>query len=855
MTTDDFLINHAYRNVWCAPEQDRQHIFAPGRISPPVGARGTVDILWSRYNLPTQGDWYHVFQIGPIIFENLNLELEELSWTSCSYLMIKQKMVIDVYTEAGKMIPRENVYLFATPDGNLTVAVKAFKLLGDFGVDTVYMRFYSNAFFNREDNLDTEDGIEYRFMVPATNDNISTISRAYRDMVARRGFTYAFINGWKVQSINSSTVKKGDLVEIVRDSSIRNIQEFPVTELPVFLSELDEYQKYLIHQYDKADEIIDYYDDIDIFLIKRTNENVYQGVYYLKNALDSVRMLTHRDYSIPAPYVERLSALNEGWALASEMTVQLVVRNAGLSRTLMNEAHHIRELYKLDGEDFFNAMIGTEANVSVWQAHELEKSAYPAIMRAPRGTVTREMVEDAYGYNTISVLLADTPQVITSANNWIELPFGLRGQSTIYEYDINGLLLGWYDNVNVQWYIARNANCHYIEGYSGKGQRLTNTVYGADAALTDGVNYRCYTCPMVAGVPTGKWVDVTGDTTKYNVVGGKVVWAVNKKLVYTAVKFDDQFLTYNLDLDYPDGLLRFHLNVEEARVDGAIITTLNEIPVGVLELWLNGHSLIKYLDWIMVGEEICIFNKVYRNQEGTSNRITIRASGFCNSDMSPVEQEEYGFVEHGYLSRNNRWNLRDDKVIRVTAAGRLWSREELNWSEDNPGVMLGNVPNGAPYQVIEPVIPLRGATLEDTYAMRAIAQATDKEIEDYMTEKKGQPVIEGPNLIPEQHVLYSPFTGKIMHDLLDGYIKEEDINGQYDDMLIKQLCQPYEWLLDYEPTYMDLNFDYINVHPHELYAVFELGIYQYNFLRRVIRLYLKDKVNIAQFISIKPLGQ
>lgn len=856
MTSDDFLINHAYANAWCAPEQDRQHIFRPARLSPPIGVRGSTDLIWTRYQLPTQGDWYHLYQVGPVIFSNLGLTLAPLSWTAASQQMVLERMVIDVYTESGRMVPRERVFFLATPDGNLAIAVRDTKLLGDFGSEPLYFRFYSNAFFEKADENGADEGIEYRYTVPNSTDNISTISKVYRDMLLKSGKTYAFVNGYKVQSINIATVKRGDMVEIVRDSSIREIIEFPISELEVFLSTLDEQQKYFLHQSDKTDDYIDYRDDLDIFLIKRVNVNGYSGVYYHKNAEDSLRMVTHRDYSIPTAYVERFAALNPDMSIINELTVQLVIRHGGMNKPLIDEAHHIRELYKLDEVRFHDAVIGTEATVSVWKAAALEESMYPAIMRALDKTITRSMVEDAYGYNAISKLLADTPQKVENVNRWVELPFGLRGESTVYEYDANGVLLGWFLNTNVQWYVARNVNCKMIEAIVGKGSRTSSTVFGADAIVDSLYNYRCYVCNMVNGLPDDRWIDVTDNDDYYSVVGKNIVWAVDRKKFFTAIKKDDSFLTYNLDLDYADGLLRLSLNVEEVRIDGTPYLNLSEIPVGVLELWLNGHPIIEGLDWFMKDKEICIVNKVWRTRAPlTSNQITIRATGFCNTDMTRIKQAEFGYVEQGWLSRNNRWNLRDDKVIRVTAAGRLYARTDLDWVEDKPGVKLNNVANGAPYQVIEPVIPLRGVTLEDSYTMRQLALSTDKEIEDYMTEKMGQPVIEGPNLIPGPHVLYSPFISKIMHDLDHGYIPESEIDGlQYSDNVVKTLSKPYEWLLEYEPTSKNLSVDYVNVHPHESYEPFELGLYQYNFLRRVIRIYLKDKVNISQFISIRPLA-
>jgi hypothetical protein len=855
MTSDDFLINDAYNRVWCAPEQDRQFRFCPARISKPIGVRGSVDLLWTRYELPTQGEWYHVYQVGPIIYENLGLNLTDYVWTAASVEMVNQDLIIDVYTEGGRMVPRERVYLLATPDGNLNIAVKATTQIGDFGSEKLYFRFYSNAYFNREDEDDAQEGIEYRFVIPTTTDSISSISRVWRDIQMKSGKCFAFINGWKVQSINTATVKRGDLVEIVRDSSIREILEFEVRSLPLFLSTLDAKQKYLIHRPKNGDDLIEYRDDQDIFLINRANVNTYKGVYFHKNAEDSMRMVTHRDYSIPTAYVERFSSSNPDLGLSNVLTVQLILRHSGMDKLLIDEAHHIRELYKLSENDWMEAVIGTDANVDVWKAASLEESMYTALMRAYAGKVTRTMVEQAYGYNAISKLLADTPQIITDVNRWVELPFGLRGESTVYEYDAAGLLIDWHPNVNVQWYVARNQNARYVEAFIGKGGKTTSTIYGEDGPVPAGINYRLYTCPIVNGIPDGNWKDVTGDTTKYNIVGGQIVWSVNRKQTFTAIKMDDSFLTYDLTLNYPDGLLRFSLNIDEIRHEGALLTNLVEIPVGLLEIWLNGHPLIENLDWFMVGKEICIVNKVWRNRDTTANRITVRGSGFCNSDMSRIKQEEFGFVEQGYLSRNNRWNLRDDKVVRVTAAGRLYSTSELNWTEDRPGVMLPGVANGAPYQVLEPVIPLRGATLEDTYAMRALAQATDEQIENFMTEKMGEVVLDGPNIIPGPHVLYSPFISKIMHDLDAGYIPESEIdNAQYNDAHVKSLCADYEWLLPYEPTAKFVNNDYINVHPHESYETFVLGLYQYNFLRRVVKIYLKDKVNISPFISIRPLS-
>ncbi len=850
MTSDDFLINHAYQHVWCAPEQDRQHILRPARISPKIGARGSIAVLWRTVNLPSQGPRYHVFQFGNIAQATLGLNFERNVWVAVSNQMVEQSLLIDVYTERGLMVPRSQMYFLTTDDGNIVVAVLAMPEIGDFGVEDLYFRFYSNAFFDRADEHDPLEGIEYQYATPLTTSQISSLNFQLRQMQARSGHVFIYVNGWMVNDVTAATVAKGNRVEMVRDSSVERLVEFPVVDLPVFLSDLDQKQKYLLHPPRAGDDLIRYRDDQDLFLMYKQTAYIQRGVYYHKNLEESIRMVTHQDYSIPTTYVDRFCSLNPDWVRSNQLTAVLVQRRSGMDKKLIDEAHHIKELYKFDEQGFYSAVLGSEAVVDVWRVEELEKSMYTALMRAPAGKITRQMVEQAYGYNAITRIVADTPQKVTVPKGWVELPFGLRGESTVYEYDAQGILLGWHVNQNTQWYVPRSSECRYIEAIVGKGDIIQSTVYGKNHKPAKGLTYRCYVCPIESALPTGRWEDVTDKPEFYDVVDGTVMWKVDPTVYYTAIKMDDTFLTYNLVLDYQDGLLRFSLNVKELRINGLLYNGLVEIPAGLLELWLNGHPLIEGLDWLMRDKEIFIINKEWRNQEGTANTITVRATGFCNKDMGRVHASEYGIVENGLLSRNNRWNLRDDKVVRVIADGRIWSREELSWAEDRPGVVLTNVRNGAPYQVTEPLIPLRGLTHEESYRLRDAAEATDLQIENYMTVVFGEVPPSEVNLIPRRHRVYSPFVAKLMHDLKDGFFDQIELTTHYSDVQVRQWCEPYVWLLPYEPSAQGFDQRYIAIEAHEREEKVALNVYHYNFLARAIRVMLDDKIDITHSITI-----
>lgn len=172
-------------------------------------------------------------------------------------------------------------------------------------------------------------------------------------------------------------------------------------------------------------------------------------------------------------------------------------------------------------------------------------------------------------------------------------------------------------------------------------------------------------------------MDVTGNSTYYQMVSGAVLWKVDMDNYYTAIKSDDMFIAYDLLLSYRDGVHRFTINVDEVRTDGVVYPGKAEIPPGALDIWLNGHSLIRDLDYFVNWPEICLVNKEYL-VAGLEQRITIRGTGFCNPDMSLPKADDYGFVSYGQLSKNNRFDIRDDKVMRIVIDGKLKLRDELD---------------------------------------------------------------------------------------------------------------------------------------------------------------------------------
>jgi hypothetical protein len=850
MSTIDFLKEHAAKNVWCSPEQDYQHVMRPKRISAPGGARKSMEILWRNTPLPTPNDWYHVYQIGEISLHLLGLSEKRSQWIQASNHCNTSDLLINLYTTSGLQIPRYLAYFLLTTDGNVLVAVKDVPEITRLGVVDLFIRFYSNAYFNGAAAQDSNEGLFVKGKKIIDTNAQYLLQLEFRNYKLKRGHTYAFVNGYRVQDLNTTTVKVGDHVEFVWDSSIKRVVEIPILNIPGFLSSMDNKQKFLLHSNSTSDTI-DYRDDIDIFLIKRENVNVFSGVYYHKNVEDSVRMVTHKDYSIPVQYVNGYVANHPKWLQCDELTVQMHIRKSGYRRDLIEEHHRIKELYKLPLAARLMAMVGTDSTVPEWRASNLELSKYPAIMRNLGQDIDKATIQQAYGYNAVSKLVGATPQRI-DGSQWVELPIGLWDSSTVYEYDANGLLLEHHYHGGGRHYVFRNPACATIEAIVGKGTAKLTTVYAkSEVPLKKGINYRFYICTIVNEIPMWDWADVTNDSSFYDIVNGVAMWKVDPIDFYTAVKNDEAFLSSDFELAYRDGILRFTVNVDEIRQNGYEYSSSAQIPFGAFDVSLNGKALLRGLDYIVKWPEICILNKEYLVL-GQTQKISLRGTGFCNPDMTLPKLPDFGFVKYGLLSKNNRFDIRDDKVIRIVVDGKLYHRDQLNFSEENSSVAISNVRNGSPYQISDIVVPLRGLADVDTYEFREISRDVDKRISDYMTIKYPELVETNPNPILREYRIYSPYTAKVMYDLINGILPMTDFKGQYSDRLVRETLAPYVWLLEYDPSFnTEIDLNYVRIHPHNLETEITLDVYQYRFLLRMIRLVLNDRVDITKFIRIE----
>ncbi len=852
----DFLVDHAIKNVWCTPYQDYQVRFKPTKVSQPQGDRYYTTIMGQRLRLPNDTNTFYVYQIGQVHPSLYNLFDEERRWFALSKIMRTNHVMIDLYTDSGYQYPRFESYMLHAPDGNLLIAIAHQPTIPKSLKDNdFYIRLYSNAYFSSiRSETNTRVLYSHGKHIKTTVDivNMQNTFASYKALAV--GTTYAIINGVFSNTLNALTMAIGDVVEFVYDSTVKNVIEIPVASMETFQSTLDSVEKYLLHKASFVSDTIEYHDDIDFFVI-RTINNIKKGVILNRNRSEAVRMITHKDYAIPTATVDNHVSQVPFFDNVNQLTIRLHVRHSGYHRPLVDEHHRIKELYKLTDAEVIRAMMGLDSTIPEWKAEALEESDYTRIMRQYGLYITKDVVTSAYGYNAISNLVGQSPldTFLDTGTLVVTLPIGFVNGATVYEYTSAGLLLGFYNHNGGSYYPARNANAAFVEAFVGVGTRSLGMDIGKHiSGRVAGTGYRFYKATKIDGVVTGDYVDVTG-SADYTTTDLQFIWNVNPATTQSLVRRDDRFLAYSFTMQPTDQLLRFNITSQET-VDNVSVTRNVAFPTARLDLWLNNRPLIENVDFHVKWPSVVIINKNYREQSGPQT-ITVRAYGHPTSSLERDTPKEWGFVSYGVLSRNNRFDIRDDKVMRFVVGGSVKRRSAITFQEDTNALIVNSSLNGKPYLIWDQIVPIQNFASQDTYALRAISLELDKRISDYLTLKKPEPIPVSPSTVPSLYPLVSPFCAKVLADVLSGVIEPSFYQSVYSAQTMTTRLAPYMELLDFDPTQPHTLYDADNciVHPHAGYTPIQLTLFQWQFIQKVIEVFLYNRIDTTMYLTVEVL--
>lgn len=889
---NEYLLRHAIRSVWCNPSMDRQHVYKLVRVSPRFGTHTAYTIDSERYLMPTERDYYMIYQIGKVEPSLLGVPKRYNTWMSLKDIANETALYAELYVASGIQFPRFDVHILITGTKNLVVAVKMNDRVNTLDQQDVFLRFYNNAYFDSERS--TQAARKTVFVMggtPKTTQEVVDLQVAMSLAVAARGgVPYYYVNGRFSSELTLSNCSPGDAMELVIDSSIDKYIDFDLGNMPTFMSTLDGVNKFLIHYNDPSVQSIKFYDDLDIFLYKKGgNGGRFLGTTFHRNDGNWIRQLTHKDYSVSIPRLNSFKATypvdprfiidsikfpEERWENLSDLKMRIYFRQSGYDRPLQPEASRIHELYRMSDTRVVRAMSGLDSTLDIWKAANLEKAAYVKFMGSPPSSVVpigfndpdvtsaqkeaaQEFAGSVFGYHVSASIMAHTPTDVKSVNGRREadLPYAYWYNATCFEFDAAGVLLEYHHHAGGRRYPVRNALTVRVESIVGRGGNSLNTTYGKVVVPLDKqYNYRIYVVGIYGGKPTGGWQDITdlpnrSDWGYLDTTGDvpKWTWVYDATKWYGSVRQDDRFLCYPLSLNKDIGLLRFSVGSYETH-QGLTDFKLLEVPFAQLDIFLNGRALIENLDYVVKWPEVVICNTEYLLPTAMQS-LLIRGYGTCNDDLTRPTMSEFGFVEYGLLSNDATYNIHTHKVQRMVIDGHYRDPKTLHFEEDWGVTTVLDERNGAPYSIQTPPMIFRDVFLFDSQA-RKEDDLRDNAVAAYMGNlypKRERPYID---TIVKQYAVVSCFANKLLHDLKAGVLAPAGLMDHYSEADIRNWLKGYEWLLDFDLCNRDYNETHVQVYPHWKGAPVGLPIERYNFFKRALKTYLRITPDVSVFVFV-----
>lgn len=868
---------YAQSTLWSAPRMDNQSILDMSRISPVTGVYNLIRIMMKTYPLPVKKKKFHVFQIGQLTPELIGFISDyQGRWIRADVGCELKNMVIETYFDNGIMYPRQHVWYQYTEDKNLIVAFEDVPSLGNFNIEHYepFLRVYTGAWFHilRRDHIKDLIKVDGRKIV---NDaDKLALWKHYQEYTNKIGHLFTYINGVYYSGLVYTDLKQGDLVEFFYDSTVYKKVKVALKDLNTFDSLLDLKRKYLItYAGSDLNSSIDFYDDMDVYITVEETVGNYKrnrGVYYHRNMKDSVRQLTNRDYSITVPYVVGLTEAHEFMRNKdlSEVFVELYVKRSGFNRGTVYVHNRIHELYKLPYRYKVAAMLGVDSNITEWRADTLEQSAYSKIMSQEEPPRDMNDIRDAYGYNALSSVLGATPthedDFLTDGGlKRVTLAPNLQGPSVHFEYDREGKLLGYYNTNNSCSHVIRNKGCHLVESMVGFGSPYIDDIFSPKdgTAIDPTYDYRLYRCEKgdeYKGLE--HWEDIT-ELNYHTVIDGKLKWVVDMKRTHTTIlRTNKKVLVYELEVGNDSGLMTFPL-IQKANFNNKDVNMRIMVPMGQLDVFMNGYSLVEGIDYMVDYPMVYITSKKYLTgmSEGKKQHIVVRFSQFCNKDMTRIPVKETGYIYDGALSKNKHFNIQDDKVLRIIAGGGTFHRKEVGLEEKGSKTTYPYLVKreGYPYQVKDIIVPLRNQVPSETYKLREISEDLDNRISDYMTQYQEYSELRQHPQIKELYPLFSPMLSRIIYDIKRGIavFPHDLMVHRYTDEDVLKFIEPYQHLRKVDPVFNDTSIDlqYVIIHPHILMDNIPLSIYEYRLLNRIVKVICHDKVKLSHFVRSIPV--
>ena len=869
------LITHALKNVWCEPEQDHQHTIHGCRLTKRGGIIQQTTVAWSTITMPINDTRrFHLYQIGRIPAGNVGLSIQKNTWYNVATLLNTQKTVIDVYLSSGGIVPAQFCYVQQLSDQNFVLAVVHSEKI-DYGIgvsstggsnvdaqtldnNELYIRFYKNARYDATSWLNAAPEplkplafVQREIITQSDYTDFMSDVQAINTRYGGVGVGLFFNGGFLCPSpVPYRSSYLGKILSYRYDESIKAVYEHPVSTLVQFDSILDNgLSKYLVVT-DGVYDTIDYHDDVDFYLTNASGE----GLLIARAVPSAVRMVTHSAYALHAGIVNAYTRYQRQFADIQTLKIKIVVRQGGLLRGVVNSHTRVDALYRLPLNEIQRGMAGVSGGPAEWHAAFLENSAYSRLMAAKQFAVNGGLVIDSYGYHAASKVVfpvhydkPDNNQVILDVGYNQTLPNSAVRRVQAYAYR-EGLLVGLWTDSNATRILSTASappDADTIEVLPNTPENITTDIFeNQDVSSFSATHYgfRCYVCSLDNGVPDQQWLDVTN--------GFFHTVTVNAATEITTIAWDYTRLQQaNL---YPavrvGGFVKHMVYTPtSSNYAGWLSVSLSEkIPSGVIDIFMNGQSLIRNIDYTVEWPTVYIVKTP--NIPIDDVNVLIRHYGFCSPiDMQPLPLREVGFVRDGMVSVDGIYQVRNHRVGRAIVGGRYYPADRVKTDDS---VNATPMVDGRPYALCDYALPIEAFTGQDTTTSYLVSTDLDGRVDQYLTrfistQAPGIQFVQG-----QRWEVYSPFMGGVIEKILNDEFGDGRLAQPYNRVQTDQWLANLFVLLPNDPCFYQQHDDFVVIYAHCYTDTVTVTSDEYRFLEYVNRYYLLSRIDITPSVTI-----
>lgn len=852
----------ALENIYCAPSQDRQFSFHLKKVTKsnfPV--KRMVNVYSVNKHLPNASSFFHVFVIGNLNPSIINLLRQKKEWYRDKWINVQEdinnrNILIQMYNELGVMFPRQYIYYSFIDESSIIIAIELNESIRrTFDVESFkYFRVYSNSYFNTQayNSLPIKHGIKCELNLVETNTYKVQLQNKINTYKQVGGDVILYVNGYYTDNLNLN-IPNNSYIELVYDQSILSKEKYTISSLRTFMSDKDNTIKYLLFR-EKHVDFIQYEDDNEIY-ISTDNELVTKGLYFYEHQANAVRNVTDKDYSLNTAYVNNqastLSQITTG-SLQDKIII-LYTRRSGINKSLVYSSLKLHELYKLPQDVELDVLSNMNYTINELRAETLENSDYFKVASASSlKDITADISTSAVGYNGLKYYYANSPKKVNEDLN-IPVPLLFHKSSYAYEYNAEGRLI----NINVTngpLYTCSSNLVEHVEFIKGQTPNYFDPLYNNTDTITlkEG-EYKLISAYFNDTNRISNWEDITNSTSKLTILNDTVILNEDTgkkvKIVYM-----NEPVTYDLEIPLVDGVLYFPLTVEEDRGTG-IQNFIIDIPYRNVEVFLNGYRLHYNIDYFVQYPYISICSKMYFDHSKENQSVHIRLHGYTLNKEDINQDEITGFINNGVLTRNNYYDIRDDRVFSVYIKGKLYERSLVSYAEEDNTVRLTHSNNGLPYTVSEHMVSVKEICGQDTLSLYTKNKEVNKKISDLYNLIFKEPDIDTFNTIPDHYYLFSPLVSKMLHDALEGDLIPPSLymNPYNDTTILTLIEEKYKTLYTLDPIRQNLPMSIIEIHPLPTNEVIDVPLHLYRFITNVIRIITNNqpnRINISGYLSV-----